>query len=162
MTNLGFRLAMNEAGISVVDTAVGDRYVLEALTGGGFSLGGEQSGHVIFSDLANTGDGLLTGLILADLVVRSARPLSELASAVMTQLPQVLINVEVGQRRPDVAERIAAEIVEAARPLGDRGRILIRPSGTEPVVRIMVEAPTAELAHATADSLIEPVRAACC
>ena len=87
MTNLGFRLAMEAAGIKVVETAVGDRYVLEALDAGGYSLGGEQSGHVIFRDLATTGDGLLTGLVLADAVKRSGRPLAELAAAAMTRLP---------------------------------------------------------------------------
>ena len=95
MTNLGFRLAMERAGIRVVETAVGDRYVLEALEAGGFTMGGEQSGHVVFTDLATTGDGILTGLVLADVVQRSGRTLAELAEEAMTRLPQVLVNVRV-------------------------------------------------------------------
>ena len=158
MTNLGFRIAMEEAGIHVVETAVGDRYVLEALAEGGFSLGGEQSGHVIFPDHATTGDGMLTGLVLLDVVQRSGRQLSELARDAMTQLPQVLVNVAVRERRPDVADVLADEIAAAAAPLGDHGRILVRPSGTEPLVRIMVEAPTAELARSTADALAHTLR----
>ncbi len=102
MTNLGFRIAMRDAGINVVETGVGDRYVLEALAAGGYSLGGEQSGHVIFTDHATTGDGMLTALVLLDVVQRSSRQLSQLAAAAMTQLPQVLVNIRVGQRRTDV------------------------------------------------------------
>ncbi len=159
MTNLGFRLAMEAADITVVETAVGDRYVLEALGAGGYSLGGEQSGHVIFPAHATTGDGLLTGLVLLDIVHRSGGSLAALADAAMTQLPQVLVNVEVRERRPDVAEVLADEIAVAAEPLGHTGRILVRPSGTEPLVRVMVEAPTAELARSTADGLADVVRA---
>ena len=103
MTNLGFRLGMEAAGIKVVETAVGDRYVLEALGAGGYSLGGEQSGHVIFRDLATTGDGLLTGIILCDAVHRAGRPLADLAAAAMTRLPQVLVNVPVRSPMPDAA-----------------------------------------------------------
>lgn len=158
MTNLGFRLAMQAAGIAVVETPVGDRYVLEALRAGGYSLGGEQSGHVIFHDHASTGDGLLTGLILLDVLRRSGRPLSELAADAMTQLPQVLVNVAVGQRLPDVADLLAVEIAAAAATLGETGRILVRPSGTEPLVRVMVEAATAEVARATAEDLAHTVR----
>lgn len=153
MTNLGFRLAMRDAGITVVETPVGDRYVLEALDRGQFSLGGEQSGHVIFADHATTGDGLLTGLVLLDIVQRSGRPLSALAAEAMTQLPQVLVNVPVAERRPDVADLLAADIERWTAELGDTGRILVRPSGTEPLVRIMVEAPSAELASDVAQSL---------
>jgi phosphoglucosamine mutase len=158
MTNLGFRLAMEAAGIDVVETAVGDRYVLEALAAHGYSLGGEQSGHVIFADRATTGDGMLTGLALLDVVHRSGRQLSQLAAEAMTQLPQVLINVPVGRRRPDVADVLATEIAAATEPLGHTGRILVRPSGTEPLVRVMVEAPTESLARATAESLADVVR----
>jgi phosphoglucosamine mutase len=153
MANLGFRRAMEAAGLRVVETPVGDRYVLEALDAGGYSLGGEQSGHVIFHDVATTGDGLLTGLVLADIVARAGRPLSELADAAMTRLPQVLVNVVVAERVPDVAEQLAPEIAAAAAPLGDDGRILVRPSGTEPLVRVMVEAATAELAAEVAHQL---------
>ncbi len=142
MTNLGFRQAMSASGIKVHETSVGDRYVLEALEQGGWSLGGEQSGHLIFSDVATTGDGTLTGLQLLDLLRRRGRPLAELAAEAMTRLPQVLRNVRVPARNPAVATlaRSAVEAVEAE--LGDRGRVLVRPSGTEPVVRVMVEAPT--------------------
>jgi phosphoglucosamine mutase len=153
MTNLGFRLAMREAGIDVVETAVGDRYVLEALAAGGFSLGGEQSGHVIFADHATTGDGLLSAVALLDAVRRSGRPLADLARAAMTSLPQVLVNVTVARRAPDVAELLAEDIAAAAAVLGDHGRVLVRPSGTEPLVRVMVEAPTVELAQSVADEL---------
>lgn len=159
MTNLGFRLAMEASGITVVETAVGDRYVLEALAAGRYSLGGEQSGHVIFSDRATTGDGMLTAVALLDIVQRSGRPLSSLAADAMTQLPQVLVNIPVGERRPDIATLLADEIAAASAPLGATGRILVRPSGTEPLVRVMVEAPTAELARTTAEGLAAVVRA---
>jgi phosphoglucosamine mutase len=158
MTNLGFRLAMEAAGIKVVQTAVGDRYVLEALDGGRYSLGGEQSGHVIFRDRETTGDGLLTGLALADALRRSQRPLAELAARSMRRLPQLLVNVPVAAPMPDAAERISAEIHAAEADLGDHGRVLVRPSGTEPLVRVMVEAPTDEQARATADRLAAAVR----
>ena len=157
MTNLGFRLAMAERGIKCVETQVGDRYVLEALEEGAWSLGGEQSGHVIFRDLATTGDGLLTGVQVLDVVARSRRPLAELA-AVMTRLPQVLRNVRVADRDGlDAAEALWSEVREVEAELGDRGRVLIRPSGTEPVVRVMVEAPTPEDAEAVATRLIAVV-----
>ena len=107
MSNLGFHRAMAAAGITVEQTAVGDRHVLAALAAGGHSLGGEQSGHIVFADHATTGDGLLGALMLIDLVIRSGRPLSELAGAAMTRLPQVLVNVRVGQPMPDVEERLA-------------------------------------------------------
>ena len=161
MTNLGFRLAMERAGVRVVETAVGDRYVLEALSAGGYSLGGEQSGHVIFTEYATTGDGMLTALVLLDVVQRSGRPLSQLAGAAMTQLPQVLVNVRVSERRADIAELIAGEIAAAEAELGGTGRVLIRPSGTEPLIRVMVEAPTADHARATAESLAATIRSVC-
>jgi phosphoglucosamine mutase len=158
MTNLGFRLGMEAAGIKVIETAVGDRYVLEALDAGNLSLGGEQSGHIIFRDLATTGDGLLTGVILCDAVVRSGRPLAELAAAAMTRLPQVLVNVPVGSPMPDAATRIADAIDAAEHELAGAGRVLVRPSGTEPVVRVMVEAPTQEQADTIAARLADAVR----
>jgi phosphoglucosamine mutase len=161
MTNLGFRLAMGERGIKVVETQVGDRYVLEALEAGGYVIGGEQSGHVIFRRLATTGDGLLTGVQLLDLLARSGRPLSELSAASMTQLPQVLKNVRVAHRDPDVAARIDAEIAAVETELGDHGRVLVRPSGTEPLVRVMVEAPDVGVAEAAADRLVAAVVAVC-
>jgi phosphoglucosamine mutase len=157
MTNLGFRLAMQAAGIRVVETAVGDRYVLEALRRGGYALGGEQSGHVVFPEHATTGDGLLTGLVLLDVLRRSGRPLSELAAAAMTSLPQVLVNVRVGHRPDDVAVDLAGEIAAAEARLGPTGRVLVRASGTEPLVRVMVEAPTRELADDVAASLAAAV-----
>ncbi len=153
MTNLGFRLAMREVGIDVVETAVGDRYVLEALATGGHSLGGEQSGHVIFADHATTGDGVLAAVALLDAVHRSECTLAALAAKAMTSLPQVLVNVRVAHRAPDVTERLAADIARVEVMLGDHGRVLVRASGTEPLVRVMVEAPTTEAAQAAADDL---------
>jgi phosphoglucosamine mutase len=158
MTNLGFRIAMDAAGITVVDTAVGDRYVLEALDAGGFSLGGEQSGHVIFRDVASTGDGMLTGLLLADAVRRSGRSLAELSAAAMTRLPQVLVNVRMAERDPNVVARLQPDIEAAERELGDGGRVLVRTSGTEPIVRVMVEAPLLEQARRLADRIASRLR----
>lgn len=160
MTNLGFRLAMAERGIEVVETAVGDRYVLEALARGGYSLGGEQSGHVIFPDLATTGDGLLTGLQVLDLLRRSGQAFSKLAGEVMTTVPQVLRNVAVGRIDPARLDAIQPEIDEVAASLGDRGRVLVRPSGTEPLVRVMVEALDADEADAAATRLVKAVEQA--
>jgi len=158
MSNLGFRRAMERAGIAVVETAVGDRYVLEALDAGGFSVGGEQSGHIIYRHLATTGDGLLAGLRLAHHVVQLGRPLAELAAEVMTSYPQVLVNVRVAERHPHVADELAAEIAVAEAGLEGEGRILVRASGTEPLVRVMVEAATAALAQSVADQLAAVVR----
>ncbi len=148
MTNLGFRHAMAEHDIEVVQTAVGDRYVLETMLAGGHTLGGEQSGHIIFLDRATTGDGILTALRLLGIMARSRRPLSELA-LVMRRLPQVLVNVRVAAREllrsSEVTWRAVSE--EEAR-LGERGRVLVRASGTEPLVRVMVEAETLDEAQA--------------
>ncbi len=152
MANLGFRLAMDELGIRVVETAVGDRYVLEALADGGWTLGGEQSGHVIFPDLATTGDGLLTSVQVLAAVQAAGQTLADAAS-VMTSLPQVLRNVRVAERRPDIAELLADAIAAAEARLGPRGRVLVRPSGTEPLVRVMVEAEDLTVAEAEADEL---------
>ena len=159
MSNLGFRLAMERAGIGVVETPVGDRYVLEALDEGGYTMGGEQSGHVIFRDLATTGDGLLTGVLLADVVKRAGVPLADLAAAAMTQLPQVLLNIPVVERVPDAADQVAAEIAAVEARLGGTGRVLVRASGTEPLLRVMVEATDATVAHETAEQLAAVVRA---
>lgn len=158
MSNLGFRLAMREAGIRVVDTAVGDRFVLEALDAGGFSLGGEQSGHIIFRERATTGDGLLSAVVVAEIVARRARPLGELVDSVMTRLPQVLVNVRIANPMPDVADRLAADLADAAAELGDDGRVLVRPSGTEPLVRVMVEAVDHDTAEVWAERLAGAVR----
>lgn len=153
MTNLGFRLGMQARGIRVHETAVGDRYVLEALEEHGWSLGGEQSGHVIFGHLATTGDGLLTGIQLLDIVERSGRPLGELAADTMTRLPQVLENVRVDGDAHALLAALAAEIAAVEADLGDTGRVLVRPSGTEPLLRVMVEAVSAERAQAAVDRL---------
>ena len=161
MSNLGFRLAMDEQGIEVVETPVGDRHVLEALARTSSSLGGEQSGHIVFADRATTGDGVLSGVQLVDLVGRSQIPLSVLAAEVMDRLPQVLRNVRLEHRRDDIAEAIAAEIAAVEQSLGARGRVLIRLSGTEPLVRVMVEAPTLAQADDAADNLAAAVIQAC-
>jgi phosphoglucosamine mutase len=159
MSNLGFHRAMEQAGIHVVSTAVGDRYVLEALDRGGWSIGGEQSGHIIYRRLASTGDGLLAGMRLAQFVHDHEAPLSVLARDVMTGYPQVLVNVEVAARHPQVADELAVELAAAERELGGEGRILLRPSGTEPLVRVMVEAATAVDAQRIADDLAAVVEA---
>ncbi|MBE1531516.1 phosphoglucosamine mutase [Actinomadura algeriensis] len=158
MSNLGFKLAMREAGITVVETAVGDRYVLEAMKAGGFGFGGEQSGHVIMLDHATTGDGVLTGLQLLAAMARRGRPLDELAK-VMTRLPQVLVNVkDVDKTRAKTSSELAAAVTAAEADLGETGRVLIRPSGTEPMVRVMVEAASEEQAQSVAEHLAEVVR----
>jgi phosphoglucosamine mutase len=157
MTNLGFRLGMAEHGIDVLEVPVGDRYVLEALAERGLSLGGEQSGHVVFADLATTGDGLLTAVQLLDVVARTGRPLAELADAAMTRLPQVLHNVRVASKGMDVSAALAGDVAAVEAELGDHGRVLIRGSGTEPLVRVMVEAPTHEQAEAAAGRLVSVV-----
>jgi len=157
MTNLGFRRSMEAAGIRVVDTKVGDRYVLEALDADGYTLGGEQSGHVIFRDLASTGDGVLSAVQLLDVVARTGRSLAELADTSMTRLPQVLRNVRVAERPDDVDAALAPYVAASMARMADRGRVLIRPSGTEPLIRVMVEAETDEEAQREADSLVAAV-----
>ncbi|MEZ5382284.1 MAG: phosphoglucosamine mutase [Microthrixaceae bacterium] len=161
MSNLGFRKAMEAAGIRVVVTPVGDRYVVDAMAREGMVLGGEQSGHVIFADVSTTGDGLLTAVRLLRAVAERRRSLAELADDAMVRLPQQLRNVSLSNRPADLLSRISDAVDAAEERLGDDGRVLIRPSGTEPVVRVMVEAPTAELAAEIADQLAaEVVRAA--
>ncbi|GAB7002993.1 phosphoglucosamine mutase [Nocardioides sp. AN3] len=157
MSNLGLRQAMGAAGIDLRTTAVGDRYVLEEMRAGGYSLGGEQSGHVIMSEHATTGDGILTALHVAARMTATGASLAELAS-VVTRFPQVLVNVpDVDKSRCDDVELLAAVAAEEAR-LGETGRVLLRPSGTEPLVRVMVEAPTAEVASTVAERLAGVVR----
>ena len=140
MSNLGLKIAMREAGIDLIETAVGDRYVLEAMREGGYTLGGEQSGHVILSQYATTGDGILTGLMLAAEVARTGKSLAELAT-VMTTLPQVLINVPgVDKSRVQVDIELTEFVGQAELELNGSGRVLLRASGTEDLVRVMVEA----------------------
>ena len=159
MSNLGFVQAMRAAGIGVRQTKVGDRYVLEAMKVSGYSLGGEQSGHVIMTDHATTGDGILTALHVLERMATSGQSLKSLAS-VMTRLPQVLVNVDgVDKSRTDEDAVLAAAVAEEEAALGDGGRILLRPSGTEPIVRVMVEAGTAAEAQSIADRLARVVRA---
>jgi phosphoglucosamine mutase len=159
MSNLGFHHTMRDAGIAVRTTAVGDRYVLEALREHGLSLGGEQSGHLVFLDHATTGDGLLTGLALLSRMRATGASLAELASVVQ-RLPQTLVNVPVNDRLAVAASDAVAEAVNAVEEeLGDTGRVLLRPSGTEQLVRVMVEAPTQEQADAVANRLAEVVAA---
>jgi phosphoglucosamine mutase len=160
MSNLGFRLAMKDAGIAVVETAVGDRYVLEAMRAGGYVFGGEQSGHIIMLDHATTGDGLLTALHLLAAVAREQVPLADL-SKVMTTYPQVLVNVAgVDKTRVAASPEVAAQVAAATAELGRSGRILVRPSGTEPTVRVMVEARDPERARHLADRLASVIRSA--
>lgn len=160
MSNLGLHNAMASEGIDVVETPVGDRSVLAALDAGGYSLGGEQSGHIVMSDLATTGDGLLAALAIADLLNRSDQTMSELAAAAMTVLPQVLVNVAIAAPMPDVVDRISEDIAVVSDELGDSGRVLVRPSGTEPVVRVMVEASLEPVARRAAERLATAVSAA--
>ncbi len=161
MTNLGFHRAMGAAGVGVHTTDVGDRNVLAALDANGWSLGGEQSGHLVFKDLATTGDGVLSGLLLADLLVRAARPLAGLAEDVMVSFPQVLRNVEAPDRSRLVgAPGLWAEVAAIEADLGGQGRVLLRPSGTEPLVRVMVEASTVGAATDAAERIEAAVRRA--
>lgn len=159
MSNLGLKVAMDAHGIALVQTAVGDRYVLEALGQYGLSLGGEQSGHIIFSAHATTGDGILTGLQIAAEMARTGKSLAELA-AVMEVFPQVLINV-TGVDRLGLRgnQAIADAVARAEAELGEQGRVLLRPSGTEKIVRVMVEASEQHVAQSIADELADLVRA---
>ena len=154
MTNLGFHLAMKEKGIHVHQTPVGDRQVLAALVANDWSLGGEQSGHIIFSDLSTTGDGLLTGIQLLDIIARSNKRLDELADFAMIRYPQVLKQVNLSKTTIDIESSLAEDIANAEIELGDSGRVLVRRSGTEPVLRIMVESLTDEIAETTANKLV--------
>jgi phosphoglucosamine mutase len=158
MSNLGLRLALRDAGITVVETRVGDRYVLAAMRQGNFALGGEQSGHIILLDHATTGDGLLTSLHLLATVAERGQPLGELAKA-MTRYPQVLISVpgvdkSLVASSPEIADAVGA----AATELGDSGRVLVRPSGTEQLVRVMVESVDSGQAQRLAGALADVVR----
>jgi phosphoglucosamine mutase len=160
MSNLGFKLAMEREGIELIQTAVGDRYVLEEMKARGYALGGEQSGHVIILDHATTGDGTLTGLLLAARVAATGRPLAELAG-VMQRLPQVLVNVrDVDKTRVGLSPELTAAVAEAEAELGTTGRVLLRSSGTEPLVRVMVEAADIDHARSVAGRLADVVKSA--
>lgn len=160
MSNLGFKLAMEREGVSLVQTSVGDRYVLEEMKEHGFALGGEQSGHVIILDHATTGDGTLTGLMLAARVAQTGRSLADLVG-VMERLPQILINVpDVDKSRVTTSAELATAVADAERELGATGRVLLRSSGTEPLVRVMVEAADIEQARAVAERLADAVKSA--
>jgi len=144
------RRALTAAGVDIVETPVGDRHVVAAMAERNLPIGGEQSGHIVFADLATTGDGMLTGLLVADLVARRGVPISQLA-AQMTRLPQVLVNVRPADSVELDDEPVRAAVNAVVHSLGDRGRVVVRASGTEKVVRVMVEAPTeAEAAEAAA------------
>jgi len=159
MSNLGLHLAMADAGITLRTTAVGDRYVLEDLRAHGFSLGGEQSGHVVLPRYATTGDGLLTAMRVMARMAVTGRTLAELAG-VVTVLPQVLQNVQVADKDAVAASpAVAAAVAEAETELGRTGRVLLRPSGTEQLVRVMVEAPSHDLAERIATRLSQVVAA---
>jgi phosphoglucosamine mutase len=154
MSNLGLELAMRDNGIQVVKTRVGDRYVLDGMRAQGASLGGEQSGHIIFLDKGTTGDGLMTAVLLCATIRDSGLPLSELRS-IMRRYPQVLVNVPVRDKgRLATSAAITNAIHAEESRLGDRGRVLVRPSGTEPLVRVMAEAETADDAQETVDALV--------
>ncbi|MFI0983990.1 phosphoglucosamine mutase [Streptomyces exfoliatus] len=160
MSNLGFKLAMEREGLNLVQTAVGDRYVLESMKEHGYALGGEQSGHVIVLDHATTGDGTLTGLMLAARLAATGKSLADLAG-VMERLPQILINVpDVDRSRVKTSGDLAAAVTAAEQELGSTGRVLLRPSGTEPLVRVMVEAADIEQARAVAQRLADVVKSA--
>ncbi|WP_460522467.1 phosphoglucosamine mutase [Flindersiella endophytica] len=157
LSNLGLTLAMQREGIRVEQTRVGDRYVLETMRAKGFGLGGEQSGHVILLDHATTGDGVLAAVHMLARMAATSRPLAELA-AVMQRLPQVMVNVRgVDKGKADSDEAVQAAVADVKAALGQSGRVLLRPSGTEPVVRVMVEAPTSEQAQALASDLAKVV-----
>ncbi|WP_088185940.1 phosphoglucosamine mutase [Desulfosporosinus sp. FKA] len=157
MSNLGLRLALKEAGITVYETQVGDRYVMEELLRTGARLGGEQSGHIIFLDQNTTGDGLLTALHLLSVVKERQVPLSQLAKQ-MQRLPQVLLNTRVSNKERLMSdERVLAKVKEAEELLGGRGRVLVRPSGTEPLIRVMVEGPDQEKLTQLAQSVIDMI-----
>jgi phosphoglucosamine mutase len=160
MSNLGLRIAMKQSGIKLVETKVGDRYVLEELNGNALALGGEQSGHIVMPAYATTGDGVLTGLHLMAQLAASGKSLADLA-AVVHKLPQVLINVKVGDREAGAAApAVLAAVGKAEAELGESGRVLLRPSGTEPLVRVMVEAGTEEQAREVAERIADEVRTA--
>ena len=160
MSNLGFNIAMQELGIEVISAAVGDRYVLEEMRTGGFTIGGEQSGHVVLSEFATTGDGVLTALHLMSEMKETGKSIAELAS-IVNRLPQVLINVPNVDKGSVSKKEVTEAVSKLEQDLGSTGRILLRPSGTEPLIRVMVEAATAAQAQAVAQELAEVVATHC-
>ena len=160
MSNLGFNIAMREHGIEVIAAAVGDRYVLEEMRNGGFTIGGEQSGHVVLSEFATTGDGALTALHLLSEMKRTGKSLAQIASLV-TKLPQVLINVPNVDKSAVAKTVVVDAVIKAEKELGETGRVLLRPSGTDPLIRVMVEAATAQQAQAVAQELAQVVAKHC-
>lgn len=160
MSNLGFNIAMREHGIEVIAAAVGDRYVLEEMRNGGFTIGGEQSGHVVLSEFATTGDGALTALHILSEMKRTGKTLAQLASLV-TKLPQVLINVPNVDKSAVTKTVVVDAVSKAEKELGETGRVLLRPSGTEPLIRVMVEAATSQQAQAVAQELAQVVAKHC-
>jgi phosphoglucosamine mutase len=157
MTNIGFHQAMKKAEIEVVTTPVGDRSVLAALEENSLVLGGEQSGHIIYRDLATTGDGLLAALMLSAIVAGAKKTLGEIASAAMTSFPQVLINLRVSKRVENIEKLFESEIAVAEKSLQANGRVLVRASGTEPMVRVMVEASQQATAESVAATLAQAI-----
>jgi phosphoglucosamine mutase len=159
MSNLGLEHALARAGGKLIRTQVGDRYVVEAMRAGGYNLGGEQSGHLVFLDHASTGDGVLGALQVLALMLRTGRPLSELAERAMQRVPQVLENVTLAARQPLEGMRRLAELTtKIANALGADGRVLVRWSGTEPKLRIMLEGPREERIRAWAKELAEAAK----
>ncbi|MEE2768429.1 MAG: phosphoglucosamine mutase [Actinomycetota bacterium] len=158
MANLGLRRCLAAQGIATHEVPVGDRHILEAMESGGWVLGGEQSGHLVFGDLATTGDGILTGIQALDAARRAGRSLGDLAAELVEQVPQVLLSVRVNRPGDEVVAEVADDVVVARMELGDGGRVLVRPSGTEPVVRVMVEALDGTVAAAVADRLCAAIR----
>jgi phosphoglucosamine mutase len=160
MSNLGFNIAMKELEIEVIAAAVGDRYVLEEMRTGGFTIGGEQSGHVVLSEYATTGDGVLTALHLMSEMKANGKSMAELA-AIVNRLPQVLINVPNVDKSLISKSAVSDAVANLEQELGNTGRILLRPSGTEPLIRVMVEAATADQAQKVANELADVVATHC-
>src|SRR5690606_8466589 len=159
MSNLGFYKALEENGMESVQTAVGDRYVVEEMKKSGYNLGGEQSGHIIFLDYNTTGDGLLTGLQLVNIMKTTKKPLSELASEMKT-FPQLLVNVKVSDKHHVTDNPVIKEVIEKVEAeMNGNGRILVRPSGTEPLVRVMAEAPKEEQCKEYVSRIVAVVKA---
>ena len=158
MSNIGLYKALDVAGISYAKTAVGDKYVYEYMSKNGYGIGGEESGHIIFSKYATTGDGILTSLMMMEVMMDKKKPLSELAEPV-TIYPQVLVNVRVKDKTETMSDKNVLEsVANAEKALGDSGRILVRESGTEPLVRVMAEAPTEDECQKQVNSIVEVIR----